>query len=857
MQQYNEGDIADGPDGQSLVFRGGQWVPMGAAAPQPFTIGAPDPTRAFAAPKAETDLAAARARAQEAAAQAPYAGTIAKANADKAIADARLASIQAAQGNQGRGVSPAVRKEAITGYASAQQLDGIIKDLEQKFAAGPGATTGISGLMDYLPTTPNQQFDAAGNAARGIVGQALGFTGGQLNTAREAEMAVGPYLPQSGDRDAVIRDKIERLKELRDTAMKRSVAQLGGVPDQNGQITAERETVDTTPAMAAGPAMGGMAVATGAQRTESDPAASAIIDRLVRNGGTVDQANQALQLLGLAPVNAAQFNEAQAYHRKNPGYKGSFADITRQVDNTARQRVAGSPGGAMLSSAVDAASAGLLGRVAGRDNLEAMQAANPTASMIGTLGGGVAGAAALEGGLAAAGARLAAPWAARLLSSPRTADALYGAVSGANADPSNPAGALLGAASGLGGGMLGRGLTRAAGRFTRGVAGQDVRALADRGIPLTVGQAVGDSGTVGAAVKGIEDRLTGAPVIGDLVKTRRLEGIRGMNTAAFNEGLAPIGEQIGGSAVGEPAVDMALDATGRGFNRALAGVNLRPDPQFASGIQAAAARGAATPTYGPDFQAIIQDEVSPIVGGSAAMNGQQFQDVKRTLGGYGTQYDQIARGTAQVPPTPMARRVSGAFNDMEGELDALVGRQAPDVLPAYNAANGAYRNVKVLQDAVNRARNGTRVGEPGLFAGSQLVDAAAANAKKYGNSAGTTRQPFYDLSRAAQRVLPSSVPDSGTAGRLALLALPGVLGGAGVTTGYATGDAGEGAQTGAALGALLAAGGTRTGQRALTSLLLDRPDVVRRAGVGLINRSRYGGIFGAAMGATAPMLLGE
>jgi hypothetical protein len=92
-------------------------------------------------------------------------------------------------------LNAAQRAAALQQYSFAQQLHGVIDDLVTKYKAGPGATKGIRGAQDYLPLTQNKEFDAAADAARGIIGQTLGFTGSQLNTVHESEMNIGPYLP--------------------------------------------------------------------------------------------------------------------------------------------------------------------------------------------------------------------------------------------------------------------------------------------------------------------------------------------------------------------------------------------------------------------------------------------------------------------------------------------------------------------------------------------------------------------------------------------------------------------------------------------------------------------------------------
>jgi hypothetical protein len=93
-------------------------------------------------------------------------------------------------------------------------------------------------------------------------------------------------------------------------------------------------------------------------------------------------------------------------------------------------------------------------------------------------------------------------------------------------------------------------------------------------------------------------------------------------------------------------------------------------------------------------------------------------------------------------------------------------------------------------------------------------------------------RPFGELADAANQILPQTIPDSGTAGRLAQLSmLPGAGAIAGGGLGYASGGgegAASGAMTGASLAALLMAGGTKAGQKSLNTLFFDRPDAVRK-----------------------------
>lgn len=887
---YEEGDIADGPNG-ALVFRGGQWVPMGAvpAGPQPLTIGRPDPAAAYKGQEAALNVQLKQQQIDKAGrTDAPSGYRFTAAGALEAIpggpADPR---------RQGAAGSPEVtaktRADALAGYKSAQQLEGIIADLEAKYAAGPGATSGPAGIADYLPYTENKQFDAAGNAARGIVGQALGFTGGQLNTATEAAMAVGPFLPQSGDRDAVILDKIQRLKDLRENARQRAIAQLGGVPDDNGYVTPVAPGAAPAPAddrrrepgfvlppvqggaspptspLGGGPRPdetsqyyggsgggGGLALNDDGYTTVPDPTrkgAIATLDKMLRSGVPDARIMQFATNLDASPASVAA---ALEFRRKNPTYKGGYnldalgfkkvpVGLIRQGANAAAQSPVGAfgmaAGNAVTGNNLDSI-VGLMGGNAdlARAGMTGVANANPISSTAGNIAGGALAAAGLETGLGNAATRFGVT---RLGPSgiARGADALYGGISGAGAADNGDrlSGGGFGAVAGLGGGMFGRGVARTGQGALAGVRNEAVQMLRERGVPMTFGQVVGQTGRLGGMIKGVEDRLTGLPVIGDVINARRREGVEGFNRAAFNEGLAPIGQQAVDN-VGEQGIDNARQLISQSYDDTLGGVRFPIDGQFKADLGGAQALGARIPTMGDHFNYTLAEKVTPNIDPiTEEVTGKGFQAIKQALRG----------DAAQFRGQPRGSDIADAFGLVEGAFDRAAERSLPGIAGDLRASNAAYRNLNILGDAVERGSK-----TDGLFTPAQLGMAAKTNARKYTGklSAASTDRPFFDLQRAGQQVLPSQVPDSGTSGRLATALTIGGVGAAGAGSGYAAGDSTTGAGTSIATLVALAAGGSRPAQQALNALMLNRPDSMVRAGQALGRRAPVAGMFGAGTG---------
>ncbi|WP_230280276.1 hypothetical protein [Croceicoccus sp. Ery15] len=108
----------------------------------------------------------------------------------------------------------------------------------------------------------------------------------------------------------------------------------------------------------------------------------------------------------------------------------------------------------------------------------------------------------------------------------------------------------------------------------------------------------------------------------------------------------------------------------------------------------------------------------------------------------------------------------GAMSD---GMDALTGQMqrggGQQVVQGLDNANEAYRNMKVLGRCRQpRWRADHPTGENYLFSASQLQRAGQKAQTKYPGA-----KPFEQLADNGQSILPSVVPDSGTAGRMALL----------------------------------------------------------------------------------------
>jgi len=762
------------------------------------------------------------------------------------------------------------RADAIAAFTTANQMDKLIADMEAKFNDGPGATKGLMGAADFLPTQANDQFDKAAQAVRGQVGTLLGFTGGQLNSVAEAQMAVGPYLPSSSNYDATALDKFARLKELSDLARTRSIAILGGVPDANGQITpvnpqATQATApqgqQDAPPLVPPPFAGGAGGTNGgppaspltnmgdpyATRIASGPTrnvpASRIekqIDAMMNAGASKAMIDTVLKQQGIPPISPEQYNAAKTWMKQNPGKAYYGADSGQVEDMSLLQRAAGSEAGSLVANMADGFTAGTSTALAGdtgKAALDAMKAQNPNASIAGSLIGGVTGAGMAEAALLARAPAALAKYA------PRIADAAYGGLTGFNAaeEGQGGTGALTGAAAGLVGGLVGEGAMRGAGAVARGVTNPAAQYLRELGVPLTVGQAMG------GGFKKVEDALTSIPFVGNMIDRRRGEGLDAFNKAAFDIGAETTGGQV--QDIGSDGIQQLAGLRSQAYDNALGPVRIdASDPQFGQDVAAAYGSAQRIPNVNSAQDAAIAGLQSRIDGAINPMTDQM------TGRGFQEAYRGLARTGRERANSDYGAEVGQVMREGQDALAGALERQNPGAYQGFVDANTANRRLMVLADAVDKAKN-----QDGRFMPSQLnmADAGSANRLTGKVASAGGERPFAELANAGQEVLPSKMGDSGTFTRaLVGLGATGGLGGAG----YAAGD-GSGAATGTGMGLgatlALALGGTKGAQSLAVRGLMDRPDFAVAIGEQLKRNARIGSAGGAGLGAYLNSMLSE
>lgn len=850
---------------------GQPWVRVGGA-----QGGRIIPKSATTQMKEGADARGAEADAQIKSAQAPYADRVAAAEARAAAAEAALKEQQAAaaamdNANTAPPVTPEVRQAR-----RVLQGDNVLSAIDDARGNAGWSSTGNllgSNAFGHVPILGQQNTDL--RSSLDTIKANLSFdrltqmreeskTGGALGSVTENELrllgSAVASLDQSQSEDQ-LRKNLARVEEH----YRRSMALMAGEnPDQpdvaqkyglgvagakppaiGGGQAPSGDGRNNPPAAPMGepPLGGGDAVLSSEGKAVEDPAlagVNATVAAMFQRGNSAEEVRAYLNSVrpGLGDK-AVGVEDAVAWAKKNPG-KPIPVDLERiwepangvmkAIGDAALWEAPGgfSPGSALIGAG-DILSFGTLDNLSANPDMAravmtGVQERNPGSYLAGQIGGGVLSGIGAEAALGRAG--LGAVGRAR------AGDLLlgtgYGAGSADDPNQSRLAGGAWGGLFGLAGGMAGRGTARTTGRALAGVTDAARRRLDDAGVRMSVGQ------LLGGAPKVIEDRFSSFPLVGDRIRAMRGEGVADFNRAAFDEALSPIGASTNG-VTGEAGIDLARKARSQAYRDALDPVNVSADAPFFNDYTAAVQAGRNLPVeMSSKLDYTLPKRVANAFDENRNLSGYDFQQAIRGL----------RRDAKSVANEPYGYDFGQVTDQAESALEGLLQRQAPDALPAYQAANEANRNVEVLRDAVVRARNGTRSNEPGMFMPSQLIDASTSNSRRFGNTAGTTQQPLYELSRAGQEVLPSKIADPGTAGQVSI---PLLLSGG---VGYANADEGkgiEGAGTGAALGltatALLAGPyASRTSRAAITrALLSDRNPTVRKIGEEIIARDRIAG----------------
>jgi hypothetical protein len=724
-----------------------------------------------------------------------------------AVAGAETAAREAAQA-----AAKTAEKEKTPEQKAVQavNLDGFRRTVRRAIGETNALSAGFGSVTSGIPYTPAQSLASDIETIKANIGlnslialKESGATLGQvavfeLQTLQNSLTNLDPSLPP--DR---LRSNLREV-EYRSANVERALAGLKPFTsrtdyykDLNRKKQAELKDIEQ-----AAPAA---EIATGKFKSEIDPARRGLDSKIrarIAAGQNTDEIVSYLDSVipGFGQSLSTQLDAAVKYRQQFPDVPISKypIDVERvRVPTSMSERVLGglakTPLGAYALTAGESLTAG--GLSAMQDNPELARATirgisdeSPISAFIGqTIGSGLGMLPAARGLRAlGAGAKLANVGAATAYGG------LYGGLTGESDTVSNVA---TGATGGLIGGIIGE---KAAGAVSRVLSPQidnAVRLLADKNVPLTLGQ------MLGGVAKDFEDKLQSVPLAGFAISQGRERSLDGAQRAIVDEALAPIGKQL------PKDVDVGVDAMKylqTSFNEAYDDVrgrmSARLDRQLRDGltnvVSSAKAGGELTDAQAEQLNRIVQRQIiSRFRKNEGQLDGELY---KKTS-------SDIKRLARENYGTPLGFRL----NDVRALLDESAARfSRPEDVARLADIDSGYAKSVIIENAAKM-----RAGQAGTFSPSQLESAVQRGDLSARNKAFLRGEAqLQETAGAMRQVLPTTVGDSGTAGREAVIG-----GNIGLLSKIAS--------------PVFAAGATEPGQAVSRWLLLNRPDLARQLGL--------------------------
>jgi len=393
-----------------------------------------------------------------------------------------------------------------------------------------------------------------------------------------------------------------------------------------------------------------------------------------------------------------------------------------------------------------------------QQRMKPFQEANPMTFGAGQIGGGM-----LTGGALMKGAGMLPSFAR---ANPYIQGAAIGGASGALTPTETGASGMealqelpqkvgVGALGGAGGTAIGRGVANVVAPKLNEAA----QKLIGEGVNLTPGQ------MMGGALRKIEDKLTSVPLLGELIDYSRTKGIEEFNKAAYKRALQSIDGKVP-SETGRAGVEAVKNQISSAYNTLLPKMTFVPDqPLFDSLTKLPKTVVGLPKAEGKMVADNVKEIIQKYTPENGLISGNSFKAIEEDIGKLASAYSG-ARGTDAF--------VGDAYKQALGQIRQGLARSNPQYAEELGNINTAFANYARLRKA------GSMANTQEMITPSQLAAAVKASDESAGKGATATGKALMqDLSDAGVQVLPSKIPDSGTAGRSALVSALLGAGGAG------------------------------------------------------------------------------
>lgn len=271
--------------------------------------------------------------------------------------------------------------------------------------------------------------------------------------------------------------------------------------------------------------------------------------------------------------------------------------------------------------------------------------------------------------------------------------------------------------------------------------------LAKAGVQMTPGQLSGGLGRF------LEDRvLRNFPILGYFVYGAQGRSVEDFNKALAHQVLEPIGKTIGNDiGVGNELVEHVAKQVSDAYGQVLPMMSLKPDADFQNRMLAVAQQAQMlSPAAREQFRHTVEGLFAPHLT-KADMPGEEINKITSELGQMAARYRKSALASEQ----DLGRLFGAAKGAIE---DSLERQNRPELVRALQNIRASYAMLVRMEEAAGR-----RVASGGVFTPADLLAAVkkqdTSTRKRDFAHGDALLQPFAE---AAQEVLPSKLPESGT-----------------------------------------------------------------------------------------------
>lgn len=280
----------------------------------------------------------------------------------------------------------------------------------------------------------------------------------------------------------------------------------------------------------------------------------------------------------------------------------------------------------------------------------------------------------------------------------------------------------------------------------------DLALLKREGVRPTVGQALG------GVANSVEEKLQSVPILGDAIRMARARASDDLRAAAFDRSAKPVGESVRGLD-GNEAVGELSKRIGKAYDEVLPkmGVNVLDDGFVARMSNLREMVKTLPAEEARQFDAIIAREIDGRLAKNGVLSGQNLKSAWMSLRDTAQRYS----NSPDAYQKQLGQAVKQAFEELKDHVTA--SNSAVNVSALKNA-DLAWANFKRVQRAA-----GSLGADEGNFTPAQLQSAVKALDRSKDKARFAEGDALMqDLSAVGKKRLSGKVPDSGTAGRVAM-----------------------------------------------------------------------------------------